>query len=672
MAIVADQPPPAVVETLEVRAARLAPVVGDAAFSVIQLPQRVLETNERLDQALAQTPGLSLFRRTSSLGANPTTQGVSLRGIAGSGASRALVTLDGVPQNDPFGGWVIWNGLSSEAIEGARVVRGAGAGPYGAGALTGTIALDEKSSDGLVANATMGEMEYRRAAIAAGTEVDGVGVFVSAAGEKSDGWTPVRERRGAADVPLALDNWSAAARLSAEVGGGAVAAVRVSSFQERRSAGLVGANSTARGSSASFTLARPNVGDSLGWRVQLWGRTSNLDNTSAAVAAGRVGTTPANNQFDTPASGVGFNAALRWVSGTNSWEIGSDLRFNEGTTNELFRYMNGAFTRVRQAGGRTFVGGLYAEGTHQMGQTLLTAGVRVDRWRTYDAKRTERDATLLSRPFTLNAPPADRDGVLPTGRIGIKTPLGSSIQARAGAYAGFRPATLNELHRPFRVGNDVTEANAGLKPERLYGAEAGLDGQFTGGRWSVTGFYNRLQDAIANVTVGGPGTYPVAGLIPAGGVLRQRQNAGRVNAYGVEADAGYKLTETFELNAALAYTRAKVDGGSAAPQLTGLRPAQTPRLTATASANWRPLQKLAVYADVRYESSRFDDDQNLRKLKEGVVFDARLTWDFNPTVSAFVAADNVFNTRLQTGRTGDGVISYGQPRLARVGIALKL
>src|SRR4051812_19742940 len=110
---IADQPP-AVVEQVEVRAARLSPIAGDAAFSVIGLPQRVLETNERLDQALAQTPGLSLFRRTSSLAANPTTQGVSLRGIAGSGASRALVTLDGVPQNDPFGGWVIWSGIASE------------------------------------------------------------------------------------------------------------------------------------------------------------------------------------------------------------------------------------------------------------------------------------------------------------------------------------------------------------------------------------------------------------------------------------------------------------------------------------------------------------------------------------------------------------------------------
>src|SRR6202000_2477152 len=110
-----------------------------------------LHGDTQRDTALAQVPALSLFRRDSSLSANPTTQGVSLRSIAPSGAGRALVALDGVPQNDAFGGWVIWSSLPGEDIGGAQVVRGAGAGPYGAGALTGVIALDEARGDGLVA-----------------------------------------------------------------------------------------------------------------------------------------------------------------------------------------------------------------------------------------------------------------------------------------------------------------------------------------------------------------------------------------------------------------------------------------------------------------------------------------------------------------------------------------
>src|SRR5687768_16343577 len=62
----------------------------------ILLSNETLETNPSLttDGALRYVPGFSLFRRTGSRTSNPTTQGVSLRGIGASGASRALVLLD--------------------------------------------------------------------------------------------------------------------------------------------------------------------------------------------------------------------------------------------------------------------------------------------------------------------------------------------------------------------------------------------------------------------------------------------------------------------------------------------------------------------------------------------------------------------------------------------------
>ncbi|MES2036144.1 MAG: Plug domain-containing protein, partial [Pseudomonadota bacterium] len=128
-----------------VTAARLKPAPSDAAFAVTTVQPDTLEAVSRIDEALTLVPGVQLFRRTSSVASNPTTQGITVRAIAGSGAGRALVTLDGVPQNDPFGGWVLWSGLPPAAIEGALVVRGAGAGPYGAGALTGTVQLQERT-----------------------------------------------------------------------------------------------------------------------------------------------------------------------------------------------------------------------------------------------------------------------------------------------------------------------------------------------------------------------------------------------------------------------------------------------------------------------------------------------------------------------------------------------
>ena len=237
---------------------------------------------------------------------------------------------------------------------------------------------------------------------------------------------------------------------------------------------------------------------------------------------------------------------------------------------------------------------------------------------------------------------------------------------RAAAYSGFRIPTLNELHRPFRVGNDITEANAALKPERLYGAEFGGGVERARTTVSAAVFFNRLDDAITNVTQrAGPFTDPVAGVIPAGGVLRRRMNAGRVDAYGLEADATTRLGG-LELTSAVAYTVAKADGGDVAPQLTGLRPAQTPRFTATAGARWAPNDHLHLSTDLRYESARFDDDQNLRRLSSALTLNARAEWRFAPRLALAFAVDNLADIDVQTGRTADGVVSYAPPRTVRM------
>ena len=666
-----DQPPPAV-ETIVVQAARLPPSIGDAAFSIVRLSPEQLASTPRVDEALADVPGVSLFRRTSSLAANPTTQGISLREIAGSGAGRALVTLDGVPQNDPFGGWVIWTGLPSETIETASVVRGAGAGPYGAGALTGVIALEEQAGrpGSVMADVSGGNLGYRRAGAAADVGVGPASLLMFGSIEHSDGWTPVRDRRGPADDNLSLDDWSVGARLQASLGP-AVMAARVSAFREKREAGLLGAHSRAKGQAASLTFAAQPTPDQLGWRVQAWVRKSDLVNTSVAVAADRKTTTPANEQYEAPATGWGVNAAVRSGGPRLQLEAGFDVRGTDGEEHEHFTFTAGRFVNDRRAGGQTLVYGGYLEGAWNLNPWLITGGIRLDRWSNFNAMRVQR--TIATGALTLDQRTPDASGTLPTGRIGVRREFyDGRFYIRSAAYAGFRPATLNELHRPFRVGNDVTEANPSLVPEKLYGIEGGFGGREGRLSWNATVFYNQLKDAVANVTIGiGPGTFPIAGVIPAGGVLRQRQNTGAVNAVGFELDGRFRVSEQFSLKTALAFTQAAVDGGRTAPQLTGLQPAQTPRFTLTAGAEWRPVERLTLSADLRYEESRFDDDLNTRVLSAGTTVDLRAEYRFGRGVSAYLAADNIANSDLETGQTADGVESFGPPRMVRIGLRFK-
>jgi vitamin B12 transporter len=663
----ADLPPQTTeVEVVIVHPPRLAPLGGEAAFSAVQIGPDVLKIAPRLDEALKRAPGVSLFRRTGSGAANPTTQGLSLRSIAPSGAGRALVTLDGAPQNDPFGGWVIWSALPPEGLDGATVVRGAGAGPYGAGALTGVVALQERGTvDGLAAlDVSVAERNGYRLAIAGG----GPGVLVTASREQSDGYYAVRgPARGAADRRLELETTSFGVRAQREFDG-IQAAARLGAYEERRGAGLAGARSVASGASGAFTLARPATVGVGGWRLQTWVRGSDLKNSSAAVAAGRVGTTPANDQYSTPALGYGVNAAIQGRLGEVSWEAGADARFTDGHESERFRYMNG-FTRGRTAGGKTSVAGIYVETALDRDPWLITGGVRLDRWSNTDALRREWD--LANNQTLLEQTSPDADGTTPTGRIGIRYTLTPQVWVRGAAYAGFRPPTLNELHRPFRVGNDITEANASLKPETLQGLEAGFGGEGRA-RWSTTLFYNVIQDPIANVTIGvGPGNFPTAGFVPAGGTLRQRQNAGEISAWGLEGEAAGEVAAPLGWRAAFSYTEAEVDGGSSAPQLTGLRPAQTPKLTATAGLDWQASERLSLSTDLRYESKRFEDDLNSRVLAAGVSVDARAAWRLTPTSEVYLAAENLGNERLEVGETGDGTESYAAPRTFRLGFAIR-
>ncbi|MGR4863088.1 TonB-dependent receptor [Caulobacter sp. LARHSG274] len=661
-----DTPPS--VEQVIVTAARLPPPAADAAFSIVHLGKSDLAKSQRIDEAVARTPGVSLFRRTSSLSANPTTQGISLRAIAPSGAGRTLVTLDGVPLNDPFGGWVIWSQLAPESLTGVDIVRGAGAGPYGAGALTGVIGLKERDA-GVAADVWAGGSGSQRASAAAVSTLGNLELFGAASYDKSDGYAPVRgPAQGAADTrtDLAAKSISGRVDMATRLG---LLSLRGGFFEEDRGAGLAGARANASGEVFSATLVRTPRGAALGWRLQAWRRTSDLFNSSVSVAADRAGATPANSQDKTPATGWGVNGALRQKLGGVEWELGADARLADGEERERYSYSRGAFTRGRVAGGKASVVGAYVDGSWSSGPWLTAGGLRLDHWRNTDGFRVER--LLATGAVLLDQHPADRGGEVVSGRLGVTRELGGAV-LRAAGYTSFRPPTLNELYRPFRVGNDVTEANAALKPERLGGLEAGVSHKGAKGLVEATAFWNRIEDPIVNVTLGaGPGTFPIGGFIPAGGVLRQRQNAGRIDAFGLEGRAERKIGPV-TLTSALSVTDARLDGGSTAPQLTGKRPAQAPVWSATAGWSAELREDLVLDADLTWEGKRFEDDLNSRVLDPAWRLDARLDWRVRPLVTVYLAGDNLLDAEIQTSRTADGVEGYAAPRMVRVGLRVAL
>ncbi|MBY0564929.1 MAG: TonB-dependent receptor [Hyphomonadaceae bacterium] len=645
---------PAPVEEIVIVAPRLPEAPGERAYSTADIDPITLADAPRIDDALRTAPGVSLFRRTSSAIANPTIQGLSVRASGPSGAGRTLVTLDGQPLNDPFGGWVIWGALPPDTVARARVLRGAGAGPYGAGALLGVVQLQERDQDGAALSVESGERGHLRASGLAVAGDETISLLLAASAEESDGWVAVRDGLGAADVALAAESSAAAARLSWRDADHALS-LRISGYGESRSAGLAGADSQNSGSSLSVALARPYGAWS--WRVQGWAMWSDLANSSVAVSPDRSATTPANDQIATPAFGWGGNAALRWTDESAGVELGADVRMADGETRELFRFVGGTFTRTRVAGGETRMAGAYVEAWREGNDWLLSGGARVDQWEASRGARTERDRA--TNAILLDFRPSDNAVVLPTARLGVRRDLGDDAYLRAAAYAGFRPPTLNELHRPFRVGNDVTEANAALEPERLTGVDAAIGSEGEAFSWEIGAFATQLEDAIVNLTLGaGPGTFPPGVFVPAGGAYRQRRNAGEIDARGIEAEAN-GAWRTLTWRVAANYTRAEI---------AGLRPAQAPEWAATGSLRWNAGTATTLSAHFAYESARFEDDLNSRELSPALTVDLRAEHALLDGLSVFAALDNAFDAAVETAETADGIESFDAPRTLRFGL----
>ena len=150
----------------------------------------------------------------------------------------------------------------------------------------------------------------------------------------------------------------------------------------------------------------------------------------------------------------------------------------------------------------------------------------------------------------------------------------------------------------------------------------------------------------------------------------QRQNVGYIRALGLEGDASYALDDRLSLRSAFNVTDAHVFGGTLAPQLTGKRPAQTPRWTITAGVVATPDPLVTLEAYVRYESLRWSDDLNALPLPGVATIDTRVNVHVTPTMDVYAAIDNLFNAEVTTMRGADGVANIEAPRLFRLGIRL--
>ena len=656
-----------------VTAARTRQSVDRVAFSTRLIDGDDLRTapTATLDGALRAIPGFSLFRRSDSFSANPTAQGVSLRGLGPSGASRSLVLLDGVPLNDPFGGWVLWSQLPRESLAGAEVVRGGGATAWGNAALGGVIQLltTPVADNSTHLTGSVGSFTTRSAEFGV-THTAGKGAVQLLGGVFStEGFSLVApERRGPIDVPAGSNHSWLNARWRTPLGANLEATVTVRTFKENRQNGTP-YQRNASGSNFASLVITGQPAKTFSWSGTVYAQAGGFSSTFSSVNATRTAETPASDQFAVPstATGAAWTGAWTHASGART-SFGTDARTVRGETRENYTYTNGAFTRQRFAGGNQAFAGLYVLQEQPLGKTVTaTLGARLDHWRESDGHRRESDRAtgVLSRDDHY----PELDGLEFSPSAGLVWKARPDLRLRAAAQQAFRRPTLNELYRPFRAGSTVTEANPALNTERVTSAELGADWTHGAVTLGTAVFWNELRDAVGNVTLArGPGTFPIVGTLAAGGIGRQRLNLDRTRVRGVEFSANWRANDSLRFNAEALLDDATVRRASVAPALAGKRVAQVPKHSATLGATWRAPGGITLAPRIRWIGAQFEDDENTLRLGEVVVVDLGLSYALGRGFEIFFNVENLGDARVETGRSGDGVVNTGTPRLLLGGL----
>jgi outer membrane receptor protein involved in Fe transport len=649
--------PAPVVQRIEIVASTDEIIPATPTSQFVISPQVINDSGSlALDDVLREAPGFTLFRRSDSLFANPTTQGVSLRGVGANGSSRAAVLLDGIPINDPFGGWVYWNQVPTASVEKVEITNGGASDLYGGGALGGVVNIQTRPVQNSFATAEMsyGNENTPYLSFDAGTVINNWGISASLQSLRTSGYILVpADQRGSIDTAAGTADFDGSLQLSRKFGDDGNFFLRFNSLEESRANGTpVQTNNTRMPSLAlGFDWTQSNLGS---FSIRAYASDEVFNQNFSSIAANRDSETLTDAQRS-PSQQLGIAAQWqRTFKSRHTVTAGVEARDVQGRSAEITFNTAGPTADV-DAGGRQFTTSYFAQDTFLFAPAwVLTFGGRVDNWMNTDGfiNRIPLPTGLLTSQIF-----PSRTETAFSPRISLSHSFKHGITASASIYRAFRAPTLNELYRNFRVGNVVTNANPALTAEILTGGEAGLSLQKWNNRLTIRGnfFWSEINDPDANVTLS---TTPTL-------ITRQRENLGAIRARGAEISAELRLPKHLQLTGGYILTDSTVISFAADPALVGL---QVPQV-ATNQFNVQLSYSGRLWTaglQTRYIGNQFDDDQNLLPLGRAFIVDAEVSRRLGSHASIFSAAINLLNDRYTVARTP--IINVGPPALVRGGV----
>ena len=656
------QPPPSptIQQQVTVTSTRSSTPLGETAHTTDTLTPAELTNypSVTLDETLRQHAGFELFRRAPSRIANPTSEGISLRGLGSTAASRTLVLEDGAPLNDPFGGYIHWNELPQQAIAAITLVTGGGSDLYGSSALSGVIdvtpATPAPSRLELFAAGAAQDTSNLRATFTHATPH-----FQSLlAGEslRTAGYIVVEPTlAGPVDTPANVRSQA----YHAELGRRTLATKRLfltgNLLNEDRSNGTAIQTNATRLWRYLGGYDLPET-DHLSARARIFGSQQGYRQSFSAIAVGRA-TESLSRLQRVHTQEFGFTADATVHVRRIAAVFGTDLRDLRATDNET-PIAKGQPTGFQDVSARQrFLGG-FGELLGSVGKWSVAASVRADRISTLDVRKMVKIGSVFAPQC-----PENRTEVVVNPRFGLVRAFTPNISAHGSIFRAFRTPTFNELYRTGQVGQEITLPNATLTSERATGFELGT--HLTGftrsahpANFDATYFYTVVNRPVSAVLVSQTATT----------ITNKRENLGQLRSRGVEAAAHITISDHLSTAVEYQFAQATVTANPNQPNLVGNQLPQVPAHSVTALFRVTSAKLGDHTLSSRFGSRTFDDAANHFALNRFFALDLAGSRTLRGPLSITYLVQNMTNSRPQVSRAP--ILTLGSPTFFEIGLRL--
>jgi len=664
-------------EPVIVTATRTGLSQGEPAASTTVLDREAIDTsaNIAVDDVLRAIPGFSLYRRSSSMvtspDLDPEAQGVTLRGIGPSGTSRALVMVDGIPIINPFDGQVFFGKISKEQIDHIEVVRGSGASLWGNYAMAGVINIITRkpTETGAALKASYGTNGLTDDNLFVSGRKDRFAIGLEGNFFNTDGFPTVApEQRGPIDGNASSRHEIFTGRVGYWLNDTDSIFLHGQFFDEDRNDGtrlrtsdttsglidLSGTVHTADGSEWQATVFSNQQRFHINFISAQMNRTIERVSQRQTIPFTDVGGSLvwSRRLFDPLLTTAGFDA--HWIDGQSR-----DVFFDTTTTPPTV-------DARQRSDGKQFLSGFFLQEIYTpTPQWEFALAGRVDLWTNYDGTLTDAPAGGAATTTRFSS----RTEARFNPRLSILYRAADWLNLRGAAYRGFRAPNLAELYRQSEVEDLVLRPNPRLGPERLNGAEAGVDlPVFSNVDLRATGFWNEVEDPVTNVDVENGPRDPVTGAA----LERRRVNLGLARTIGAEVEALYEFLPGAQIYGSYLFADATlVDAPAQDMDLEGHALAQIPAHTFTVGGRYSDPQLFTFMLEGRFVDEQFEDAENEQKFGSYFVLNGSVSrrlpfWNGE----VFLAAENLMD-REYTVDLGGGIRKIGSPLLGHGGVRFR-